>query len=387
MFAGNFDADINEILADVRHRDEIRQSFDRNLQQHKETNSRLAEETQNTIFASFTKSVADKLTLTPQYIEEQIALINEELWQVVKWYFEDYNCEPKDCQYLIDDHTKTVTAQTEGEIPELFYYWCGSRNRPYRSLRQYGMGPDFGPHSGRITLTSLFGRNVLDEVYCETGGTLTVSAEIEPCSITLYSIKVYAKANRAQEPAEYFSFLGRTAAGRIIPDNECRKIMELPVVSYTENRLNLNIRKNYNSRNYTAVGMEERGELDIHVPADDFIRKHTDDRNAAHKEEIENLTRKTAIAKTGLEREVNVLKSQIKQTQQEVYNATDRIGKLQAGKRLKILRQELRRREDTLFLDRMRLDLQLEERIKQFIENQRFTAEVTRHYLIEVSDE
>lgn len=381
---GNFDADIDVILGQLRHHDTIQQQFQENLNVHKPENQQLVEHVENRLFTTFTKEVADKITLTPEYIEDKIAAINSELWEVVKWYFEDYNRHSASlCRYIINDQARTITADSDlGHLPELFYYWVGSRNRPYRSLLQYGMASDFSPRYGRITLTSILGRNILDEVHCESIGTLTVDADIEPCEIGFYAVYISPKGQSDDKP--YYSFLGQTTSGKTLSDRECRRIMELPVHSYTEEKTGEYVRKNYNSRIFTSQTELNPRQIDTLLPTDDFIQRRLQEKDSAQAGQIGVMKHKTAIAKTRLEREADALAGQIKAAEQSLADAPDRISRIQADKKLKVLQAELRRKQDDLFMDRMRLDLQLEQDIEAFIAGQQLTARVQRHYLIEV---
>ena len=67
----------------------------------------------------------------------------------------------------------------------LFYYWTGSRNRPYRSQKMYGMAKDFKPKAGQITLSSIIGRGILHELECANEGVLTIPTVQAPCQIAL----------------------------------------------------------------------------------------------------------------------------------------------------------------------------------------------------------
>lgn len=379
---GNFDADIDEILGKLRHRDDIRESFRQNLLAHKTENKELVESVESSIFTTFTPQVADSVTLTPEYIEDKIDEINRQLWEVVKWFFEDWNDRNPELRYVIDEESKTITAPDE--LPELFYYWNGSRNRPYRSLKQYGMAPDFKPHQGRITLASILGRHVLDEVFCETTGSLTVDAEMEPCEIGFYAISVDPRGKPDDDRQPYYSYLGHTADGRILPDKECRELMELPVVGFSEERVTENARKNYNSRIFTSQTELQPRQIDTLLPTDDFIQKRLQERDSEQAGQIGVMKHKTAIAKTRLEREADALAGQIKTAEQSLAEAPDRISRIQADKKLKVLQAELRRKQDGLFMDRMRLDWKLEQEIEEFVSGQQLTARVQRHFLIEV---
>lgn len=378
---GNFDADIDELLTAMRPSEVIRQAFRQNLSEHKQANVQLVEQTEQTIFTTFTDLIASRITVTPEYIEDKIEAIQQELWTVVKWYFEDYNRTHPDTPYRIDEQAKTITAP-EGDLPELFYYWSGSRNRPYRSLRQYGLASDFKPHQGRITLASVLGRHVLDEICCANGGTITVEGEMEPCTIGFYAVAVAPKGSR--DARTYFVFQGRTESGKVLSDKECCEIMALPTVHFTEEKVAENCRENYNSRIFTVASVLKPDRIDALVPTDEYIEKRLRERDSTQAEELAAMKRRTAVAKTRLERDVAALDARIKVAEKEVEEAPDRLSKIQADKRLKVLRHELRQKQDNLFLDRMRLDLQLEQEVEAFVAGQQLMATVQRHYLIEV---
>ncbi len=76
--------------------------------------------------------------------------LNDALWDIAKFFFLRYN-EENGNAFVIDEQRRTITAAGE-KRPTLFYYWTGSRNKPYKSLGSYGMGTDFKPKTGRLPL-------------------------------------------------------------------------------------------------------------------------------------------------------------------------------------------------------------------------------------------
>ncbi|MDR1209909.1 MAG: hypothetical protein LBK41_06305 [Clostridiales bacterium] len=46
------------------------------------------------------------------------------------YFFE--NAKHSGCRFEIDERARTVTAI--GDLPRLFYYWSGNRNKPYTAL-------------------------------------------------------------------------------------------------------------------------------------------------------------------------------------------------------------------------------------------------------------
>ncbi|MFI3294253.1 MAG: DEAD/DEAH box helicase, partial [Rikenellaceae bacterium] len=307
---GNFNVSINEVLSQLRPAKDIEMEFARNLAQHKSENRALVESTEQSIFRTFTSEVARKVTITPDYIEDKIGAMNDSLWEVVSWYFGGIE------GYTIDHDERTITA-TDGELPELFYYWSGSRNRPYKSLRKYGMSQTFKPHTGRITLTSVLGRNVLNEVACAGEGQITVDADIEPCTIGLYGVKVKSKGEL--EDKIYYTYIGRTQSGATLSDADCRAIMELPIKEFEEKSQNDN-QPNYNSRIFVG-GYSRPTPLDTLIDRESYIARQLTESESAAAEEVSVMKRKTAIAKSALEREAESLKVEIKRAEKVLAGA------------------------------------------------------------------
>ena len=102
-----------------------------------------------------------------------------------------------------------------------------SGNKRYQSLPKYGMASDFKPHTGRITLTSPLVRGILHAYECANEGSITVDANIAPCQIALYTVKI------SPSQREYVLLAGETDSGISLTDAECRQILSLPVLAYT----------------------------------------------------------------------------------------------------------------------------------------------------------
>ena len=112
----------------------------------------------------------------------------------------------------------------------LFYYWTGSRNRPYRSQKVYGMAKDFKPKARQLTLSSIIGRGILHELECANEGVLTIPTVPEPCQIALYTVTLVSGSSRT----EHAVLCGLTESGKALDDSACRSILDLPVEGCTE---------------------------------------------------------------------------------------------------------------------------------------------------------
>jgi len=141
--------------------------------------------------------------------------------------------------YLIDEAARTATLPTGAEPRTLFYYWTGTRNKPYTGLKSYGADKTYKPAAGRVTLASPIGHGFIHDIRCADEGTVQVrnnNAECRnmlPCKIALYCVEITAKDQRSRL---YNVLTGVTESGRVLTDEECKKALELPVAAYTESK-------------------------------------------------------------------------------------------------------------------------------------------------------
>lgn len=103
----------------------------------------------------------------------------------------------------------------------------------------------------------------------------------------------------------------------------------------------------------------------------------------AQAEETERMERQVSADKAALSRELNTLDSQVQQAQVELEAVTgDRLKRLAAQKKINQLRQEYMKRQESQFFDAMRLDMELEEKIKSFADKEKLTARVQREFVV-----
>jgi len=374
----NIDRDFGKLIAAARSKDEIDKAFDEILTEYETENKQLVETAEQSLFTSFSKTIADGVTVSPQYIGQRIKEINAELWTLTRYYFENYNEKHTENGFEIDEQAKTVTVQNEP--PHLFYYFTGSRNKPYTSLRKYGIAPDFKPHSGRITLSSVIGRGVIQEIGCADSGTITVDGNIEPCTIGLYRVEVFSEnKGMADDRAEFVTLTGKTESGRTLTDDDCRYIMGLPVLSFTEdNRRAVRWLRESTSRTPPH-------EMDGLISTDEYTRRVIADMGGAVREEIERLKVLTIDKKIGLERNIEALRAEVSTLTSGLTRANSIAEKVQAEKRKTTAQRELKQREQQLFLDGMRLDVELDEQIKCLTDGARLKAALKRQFVIKVT--
>ena len=371
---GNFDKDMDEVLSSIRPQDEVMQSFEKTLSENEQDNRHLVANTEDTLFTTFSKEVADKVTIEPKYISEKADEINNSLWNVITWFFADYNKGHTDCYFDIDERQKTITAQDYQELPHLFYYYTGGQNKPYKSLKNFGMAKDFKPHYGKITLASVISRGIIDSLECANEGSVIVDADIEPCTIGLYSVEIKSKNSKRQ--SEYSVFVGKTSSGKVLSDAECQSIMELPILQYTEGE--------HKTAHWLKSTSSRLHELDRLVNTDELIQKYVLDKNSAQTEEVEHMKLRAAKENATLDHFLDDVKTEIKITEAELDNITIRIKRMTFEKKLTALRQELKKKEELQFLDEIKIDTELEKRIAEFLEKEKPTASLIRQFVIKV---
>lgn len=101
--------------------------------------------------------------------------------------------------------------------------------------------------------------------------------------------------------------------------------------------------------------------------------------------EINKVKLRVKSEKTALSREIDELEGKVKEAEAERDNVTnDRLKLLALEKKANSLRREYMKKHEGQFFDSMRLDLELEQRIKEFNEREKLTARVTREFILKV---
>lgn len=372
-FTGNLESGFQNATAKLRTKAQVEADYQQALVCNEEENRKAVSAAEDVLFTTFSRELAQRVNLSPRYIDRRANELNEALWQLVKSFFLRYNEANSDCVFVIDEEAKTVTATEFQELPVLFYYWTGSRNRPYRSQKRYGMGGEFKPQAGRITFSSVIGQGILHETQCADSGTLTVEGDAEPCQIGLYTVTLSSGSTRREFPV----LCGITDHGRSLSEEECKAMLALPVKDFTEN----------GSRSpHWLKRSGPRHELDALVPVGALLEREAATLDPAQAEELERMKQRTSGQKAALARKLDRLEAQVKALEAERDAVTgDRLKRLALEKKATQLRRELMKGRESQFFDAMRLDVELEEQVKKFAEQEKLTAKVTREFVVFIS--
>ena len=234
------------------------------------------------------------------------------------------------------------------------------------------MSKDFKPKAGQITLSSIIGRGILHELECSDTGSLTVPDIEEPCEIGLYSVTLTSASSRTERSV----LCGRTESGNALDEDACKEILSLPVQDY--------IQEGHSAPHWLKHGSRPH-ELDELVPTKKLLAAEMEKLSPAQADEMERMKQQVSADKAALSRKLNALDSQVQQAQAELEAVTgDRLQRLALQKKVTKLRQEYMKRQENQFFDAMRLDMELEEKIKAFAEKEKLTAKVQREFIIAV---
>lgn len=278
---GNFNSDLengfSKVLAKTRTRQEIDQTHQTTLEQFEAENKQLVNQAEHSLFTSFTKDIAEKVHITPRYIESKTKEIEDDLWYVTRWFFEGRQ------GFRLDNETRTVSV-TRLPPPKVF---------TGKALRrtEYSMAKDHQPRSGRHTVTGSLARGILGELFWRgipESGSIVVDADMEPCELALYEVRVRPKGNFWGGYA-FYPLTGETGSGRVLSHDECAALMALPVLHFSTHGEPVG-----NHNRHLRSAMEHK--LDRLISGEEFIRKVLTETDSAEKEAVNALkTRRSSV--------------------------------------------------------------------------------------------
>ena len=359
---GNFDTKIKEVLQNFRSSTEVQDAFKNNLAVNKEANEELVDRTEDILFTTFTKSIADKVSINPKYMEDKIDEINKDLWEVVKYFFLNI----KEDWYEIDDKNKTLKLIEGYNRPYLFSYKDDRFLKYYKGYQQYGMNKDFSPARGRIALTSVFSKGILKEMdmACPQEAKIYVNSDIEPVEIGYYNVGITSKYNTSHKHI----LIGQTKDGRTLSDSECRELLNLSVVKIEER----------NSFDIIRMGsLLEPFEFNLNdkISKDEILQEYFKNKEGSIAYEVEKLRMLAGRKKSVLELNLTDLKTEIETMKKQLNSKnSDRLEELKLTKQLKLKQKELLKKEEGLFFDKAQVDVETDDAIQELTNDYNFNV-------------
>ncbi|OQB13436.1 MAG: RNA polymerase-associated protein RapA [Firmicutes bacterium ADurb.Bin193] len=359
-FTDNFDKALKELT--VRTKIQVEKDYQKTLNENEIDNRQLVESAESILFTTFTKEISDKIKISPQYVEQKSKEINGELWELVKYYFEEYNNTQNDCRYKIDDEKHTVTATNYEKLPMLFYYPTNTGNKPYTSLKEFK----------KISLLSPLAKGIIFNLGCADFGTM--QANDINCTIALYLIKIYAGIKLIKE---YPVLIGVTDDNKILTHNECELIMNSKVCSYSEE----GNRKTYWLRD------SKPHKMDLLLNLDEHIAKEEENLTPLQQEEVERMKLAVTNKKNNLNHALDDFELRMKELNKEFEAVrSDRLKLLMIERKISALKNEIMKKKEGLFFDEMQIDVDLENKINEFLGREKISANAERQFVINVGE-
>ena len=169
---------------------------------------------------------------------------------------------------------------------------------------------------------------------------------------------------------------GVTERGRALDEDECKALLALPVRDFTED--------GPRSPHWLKRRVAPHP-LDRLVPLEPLIERESACLSPAQTEEMERMKLRVNGQKAALARKLDGLEAQVKALEARREAVTgDRLKRLALEKEATKLKRELMRGRENQFFDAMRLDVELEEQVKRFAEQEKLTAKVTREFVVRI---
>ena len=150
----------------------------------------------------------------------------------------------------------------------------------------------------------------------------------------------------------------------------------MPVASYEE----------YGKRLEAWLKSSNKSQMDSLIPLDELVKKSVEDTSSAQAEEIERIKQRATVNKNSIEHELVDLKSELAKLEKQLEGSTaNRLERLKLERKLGEAKQKLMAKEESIYFDAMRIDIACEENIKKFLEDEKITAKMQRHFEIEIT--
>ena len=359
---GGFCDDLDKAIKSLnaRTKAQVEKDYQTTLSQNEDENRQLVESAEDILFTTFTKELSDKIKITPQYVEEKSKAVNDELWELTRYYFEEYNKTHDDCYFEINQNNRTIKATNYTQLPHLFYYPTNSGNKAYKAIKEFK----------KLSLLSPLSKGITFNIGCSDYGSIT--ADCENCTIALYLIKLYAGR---REIKSIPVLVGVTTDNRMLSYSECESILNSPVYSYEEQ----GDRKPY----WLKSGKFDK--MDGLVNLDEYVKKEEEKLTLLQHEEIDRMKLAAANKKNNLLHSLDYIELDMKQAEKEKESVrSDRLKLLMIERKISVLKNELSKRKEGLFFEEMQIDVDLEKQINEFLGREKITAKAERQFVMEV---
>ncbi len=206
--------------------------------------------------------------------------------------------------------------------------------------------------SGRITLTSILAKGIFSEIECATEGEIHLEIGTEPCQISMYNVELRRKGKFLKS---YDVLTGKTEDGKILTQEECAKNLSQPIKS-VENK--------DRERSYWLANSSFSDRLPASLE-DELKNNYIKQQEGAFNTDIDIIKMRSSRQKAVLEQTLETLRQETSKIKESIGSAKDRLEELKIQKRINEKEKQLRKKEEGLFFEQMRIEAIAEEQIEQ----------------------
>ncbi len=361
---GNFDVKIKEVLKNFRHHDEVAQDFKENLTIHRSENEQLAQQTEDILFTTFNEDISNNVSISPKYVEEQTEELNNDLWELVKYYFTVENHH-----YIVDEKERTLTKKEleENEEPMSKYefrYYTGGQSKYHIGRNKYGMSKDL-PYYERLTFTSPLVKSILEKYsvfYNHIEGVMFVKEDIEPCQIKFYKLDIYSNKTRKGSP----SFLtGQTISGKILSEDECRNLLNLAPVK----KIQPKTISEEKAMEPFKIDFSNVDVLEKHIPCEEILQNYMSEKKTSFDYAIKKSQLIAHQKKMNVDKDIKDLKAKIDELKKEKENTKySTFEKLKIQKEIAMIEDDFFKKEENIFFEKQKIDVETEKEIQKILD-------------------
>jgi len=367
-FSDVFEEDMGKLMGLVRSKSDVESEFAKLQQKYDTQIQEIAKKAKISLFSSFDPEIYKRVRLTPDYVQDMTSEINAMLWAITRYFF-DGNRDVR----LIED-TRTVKI-----LPgESRFFTGGAR----LGRNEYSIDDTALPKSGRHTIAGTLAKNIFNELdwrgISDSGKISVVCDDLsfDHCTLGFYKIAVKRGFGAGDN---YYELVGVAAGGRRLNDEQCRKIMELPIVEVHAGGEPIGDRDRH-------LKSQTAHKFDSFIDTGQYIDKSRVIADHDYAEEIERLDYRCADEKMMLEIELSQLQQRLKRIEKETLDASTPLERLTAQKNKAKTMQELKNQERNLFRGKMAIEKKYED-IKADLRGQTgLEAKVMRLFILEVNN-
>lgn len=170
--------------------------------------------------------------------------------------------------------------------------------------------------------------------------------------------------------------VGITEDGKLLTYNECEDILNSPVYFFEE----------HGERKAYWLKSEKNDNMDRLINLDEYVKKEEEKLTPMQQEEINRMKLAAANKKNILLHSLDDTELNMKQAEREKESVkSDRLKLLKIERKISSLKNEIRKKKEGLFFDEMRIDVDLENKINEFLGREKITARAARQFVLEIN--